>query len=155
MPQHGGTRVSRYIAASPGAIYRAFVDPADLVRWLPPRGMKAEVHAFDARPGGAYRMTLTYVEAGHATAGKTSRDADVVQGRFLELVPGRRIVQLVVFESDDPAFAGEMTVTWALADAPGGTQVTVQCENEPPGIRPEDHEAGIRSSLENLAAFVE
>ncbi|MFI5386938.1 MAG: SRPBCC domain-containing protein, partial [Fimbriimonadales bacterium] len=66
-----------------------------------------------------------------------------------------RIVQLIEFETKDPAFASPMTIEWTLADVPGGTEVTILCENVPEGMRPVDHEAGIRSTLANLAAFTE
>lgn len=148
-------RASRWIRASPGTIYRAFLDPGALLAWLPPDGMTARLDAFDPRPGGAYRMTLTYEAPDHAAPGKSSAHSDVVRGRFLELVPDERVVQSVEFESDDPAFAGRMTMTWSLAAASGGTEVTIACENVPPGIRPEDHDAGLRSSLANLAAYAE
>jgi uncharacterized protein YndB with AHSA1/START domain len=82
----------------------------------------------------------------------TQSPASRVQGQFLELIPGERIVQLIEFESKAPAFAGPMTIKWTPADVPGGTEVTILCENVPEGIR---HEAGIRSSLESLAAFTE
>jgi uncharacterized protein YndB with AHSA1/START domain len=113
------------------------------------------VYAFDPRQGGGYRMSLTYVGSDHSQRGKTSEHTDVVRARFLELIPDERIVQLIEFESEDPAFAGPMTITWSLADVPAGTEVTVLCENAPEGIRPSDHETGIRSTLENLAAFAE
>jgi uncharacterized protein YndB with AHSA1/START domain len=146
---------SRVIMASPRTIYKAFVDPEALVSWLPPEGMKGHIYEFNARDGGAYRMSLTYVGMDHSTIGKTSEHTDVVRGRFLELVPDERIVQLVEFESEDPEFAGAMTMTWILATIPEGTEVTIVCENVPEGIRQDDHEAGMRSTLENLAAFTE
>jgi hypothetical protein len=59
------------------------------------------------------------------------------------------MVQLIEFESKDPAFASPMTIKWSLADVPGGTEFTVLCENAPEGIRPDEHEAGIRSTLES------
>ena len=149
------TRVSRIIKAPRRTIYQAFLDPQALVSWLPPGGMKGDVHEFDAREGGGYRMSLTYVNSAHSPRGKTSEHTDVVRARFLELIPDERIVQLIEFESKDPAFAGPMTIKWTLADVPGGTEVTVLCEGVPEGIRPNDHEAGIRSTLENLAAFTE
>jgi hypothetical protein len=68
-------------------------------------------------------MALTY-RGDHTNAGETSEDADVVEGRFVELVPNERVIQLVTFQSDDPAFAGEMRMTWKLSPAPGGTEVT-------------------------------
>jgi uncharacterized protein YndB with AHSA1/START domain len=117
--------------------------------------MKGHVHAFEAREGGAFRISLTYLEPDHSPRGKTLDHTDVVQGRFLELILDERIVQLIEFESKDPAFAGPMTMTWTLADVPGGTEVTILCQNEPEGIRPDDHVTGMRSTLENLAAFTE
>lgn len=146
---------SKVIKASPQAIYRAFVDPQALVSWLPPHGMTAEIGVFEPRAGGSYQMTLAYREPDPAAPGKTSENTDVVRGRFLELVPDERVVQLVEFESDDPAFAGEIRMTWSLAPMPEGTLVTIVCENVPEGIRKEDHDAGLQSSLENLAAYVE
>jgi uncharacterized protein YndB with AHSA1/START domain len=146
---------SRVIMASPRTIYRAFLDPEALVSWLLPEGMKGQLDVFEPRKGGTYRMALTYEGSDHSTPGKTSEHSDVVRGQFLELVPDERIVQQVEFESDDPAFAGAMTMTWTLAAIPGGTKVTVLCENVPEGIQPEDHASGLRSTLENLAAFTE
>jgi uncharacterized protein YndB with AHSA1/START domain len=146
---------SKVIKASPRTIYKAFVDPSALVSWLPPKGMTGHIHEFDARSGGSYRMSLTYMETDHATQGKTSEHADIVKGRFLEFIPNERIVQLVEFESDDPIFSEEMTMTWTLTAVPEGTAVTIVCENVPEGIQKEDHDIGLRSSLENLAAFTE
>lgn len=146
---------SRVIKAPPADIYRAYVDPDALVRWLPPTGMKGRIENFDPRDGGDYRIVLTYVDANQSAAGKTTPDADVVHGRFLELVPDRRIVQSVRFESADPQFAGEMTLTWNLNPAPEGTTVVIAAENVPDGITRADHEAGFAATLDSLAAFVE
>lgn len=145
--------VSRIIKAPPQTVYRAFMDPKELVAWLPPEGMEGRIDEFDAREGGIYRMTLTYIGSDHPI-GKSSDNADVVQGEFLELVPGKRIVQRIVFESEDPAFAGAMIMTWKLDEVPGGTEVTIVCENVPVGIRQEDHEDGMSSTLANLAAYL-
>jgi uncharacterized protein YndB with AHSA1/START domain len=153
--QERGTRVSRIIKAPRRRIYQAFLDPKALVSWLPPRGMTGRVYEFDAREGGAYRMSLTYDQSNHSTRGKTSEHTDMVRGRFRELVPDERIVQQVEFESEDPAFAGLMTMTWSLADVADGTEVTILCQDAPAGIRPDDHDTGMRSTLENLAAFAE
>ncbi|GAA5532330.1 SRPBCC family protein [Deinococcus aluminii] len=146
---------SRVIKAPPPVIYQAWTDPQALMTWLPPKGMRGHLEAFDPREGGLYRMALTYQEADHAAPGKSSEHTDVIRGKFLQLVPDERIVQLVEFESKDPAFAGTMTMTWALRHVPGGTEVIFRCENVPPGIRQEDHDEGLRASLENLAAFTE
>ncbi|WP_386070100.1 SRPBCC family protein [Tahibacter sp. UC22_41] len=146
---------SKVIRASPMKIFDAYVNPASLARWLPPAGMSCTVDAFDARLGGRYRMTLRYEQPATDSPGKTTARSDVVNGRFVELIPGERIEQLVEFESEDPAFAGAMTIIWSLEAVAEGTRVTVDCMNVPDGIRPEDHEAGLEATLSNLAAFVE
>lgn len=145
---------SRVILAPPSAIYQAFMDSASLVSWLPPEGMSARIDEFDPREGGAYQLTLTY-EADPSYVGKTSDNTDVSRGMFLKLVPDTKIVTAGVFDSEDPAFAGEMTQTWYLEEVPEGTKVTIVSENVPPGIRKEDHDTGMNSSLENLARFTE
>lgn len=145
---------ARVIQAPPSAIYRAFMDPESLVSWLPPEGMSARIDEFDAREGGTYQLTLTY-EADPSYVGKTSDNTDVSRGRFLKLVPDTKIVTAGVFDSEDPAFAGEMTQTWYLEEVPEGTKVTIVSENVPPGIGKEDHDAGMNSSLGNLADFLE
>lgn len=149
------TRVSRIIHAPPKAIYEAFLDRDAVATWLPPDGMTGEVHTFDAHEGGRFRVSLTYQDPEHSPGGKTSDDRDTFHGRFVELVPYERIVEIVEFESEDPAFAGEMTITWTLADVGAGTEVSVLCEDIPAGVRPEDNETGSRSSLQKLAAFIE
>lgn len=145
---------SRTIYASPAALYRAFEDPKAMESWLPPAGMSGEMQAFDFRDGGAYRMRLTYNDE-IGGSGKTSPNADEVEVRFLRLVPGRRIEQAVTFDSEDPRFSGVMRMTWCFIPAASGTEVSVRCENVPAGISAEDHAAGLASTLENLAKFVE
>lgn len=146
---------SRIIAASAQAIYDAFVDPDRQARWLPPTGMTARFDRFEPYPGGHYRMVLTHTDGGAAHSGKSAADADIAEGRFLVLEPGSRIVQTADFVSDDPAFAGTMTIEWALHPVTGGTRVTVAARDVPPGISAEDHVAGLTSTLANLADFVE
>jgi uncharacterized protein YndB with AHSA1/START domain len=109
---------------------------------------------FDFRAGGSYRMRLIY-NGIHDGRGKTSDDSDEVEMRLVSLEPGQRIVQEGEFESEDPAFAGTMRMTWTFEPSDGGTRVTVCAENVPEGIRPEDHQAGLNSSLANLARFTE
>lgn len=145
---------SRIIHASPQAIYDAFIDPDAQARWLPPEGMTGKFDRFEPWPGGHYRMTLTF-EGDHATAGKSSANADTVEGRLVELIPGERIVQTADFESDDPAYAGTMTMTWSLRPVDDGTEVTIIASEVPRGISAEDHAQGLASTLSNLAAFVE
>ncbi|MGH6948911.1 MAG: SRPBCC family protein [Kiloniellales bacterium] len=159
MSGSASTLVSRVVAAPREALYRAFLDPDALAAWLPPDSMTGVVHAFEAREGGAFSMSLVYPdgdgpERDGAPRGKTSERTDRFQGRFARLIPNQRVVWAVAFDSADPSFAGEMTVSWTLAPEDSGTKVTVLCENIPRGIRPEDNEAGCRSTLEKLAAFV-
>jgi uncharacterized protein YndB with AHSA1/START domain len=144
---------SLLIHASPEAIYAAFVDPDAMVKWMPPAGMIGRMELFEPRPGGRYRMTLTYPE-NSGERGKAGDGSDIVQGQFGELVQGERVEQSGVFESDDPAFAGTMRVLWTFRPEHGATRVTVRAENVPPGIDGESHDQGMRSSLENLAAYL-
>lgn len=117
--------------------------------------MKCQIYEFNPREGGTFRMSFGYTDTNHAVRGKTSEHADVFQGRFLELTPDKRIVELIEFESDDPAFAGKMTVTTTLVPVSGGTKVTILCENVPIEIQPDDHDKSMESTLKNLAAFTE
>jgi len=149
------TVVSRVIHASSEAVYRAFMDPNALVAWLPPGSMRGVVHAFNGQEGGTIRMSLIYPEGDKSARGKTSEDTDTFQARIVALIPGTRIVWSVYFDSADPSFAGEMIMCTMLASAGTGTEITIRCDNIPPGIRPEDNEAGCRASLEKLAAFLE
>lgn len=146
---------TRFIGASPEAVYNAFVDVEALMAWLPPQGMSGRALLFEPRKGGRYRIELTLEGEGHSMPGKTTDRTDIASGLFLELVPGRRIVQTVEFDSADPAFAGTMVMTWSLEPAPEGTKVIVSAADVPSGIFAADHEAGLASSLENLARFVE
>lgn len=99
-------------------------------------------------------MRLTYKDQ-QTGQGKTSETSDEMEVRITRLESGRRIEQEIVFESDDPAFAGTMRMVWTFEPLGSGTLATVRAENVPAGIQPEDHEAGMKSTLDNLAAFVE
>jgi uncharacterized protein YndB with AHSA1/START domain len=147
-------RASRVVAAAPDRVFAALVDPDALVAWLPPDGMSGRFEHFDARPGGSYRLILTYADPSGAP-GKATADSDVVEGRFVDIVPGARVVQAADFVSDDPAYAGTMTMTWAVAAVDGGTRVDIRADDVPDGISAEDHAVGLASSLANLAAYVE
>jgi uncharacterized protein YndB with AHSA1/START domain len=149
------TRTSRIIHASRDALYRAFTDPAALEMWLSPGAMTGKVHAFDGRVGGGYRMSLFYPATEPVQRGKTSGREDRFTARFVELTPPARIVQAVTFDSPDAAFSGEMIVIVTFEERSGATDVTIAFENIPPGIRPEDNDAGTRSSLEKLARYAE
>jgi uncharacterized protein YndB with AHSA1/START domain len=147
------THIARHINAPRAAVYRAFLDPGAVQTWMVPTGMSSHVHSFDPREGGAFRISLTY-DAPTAT-GKTSAHTDTYHGRFVDLVPDERIVEVVEFETADPALQGEMTITIALADADGGTELLAVHDGLPPGVPPADNETGWRSSLAKLAALVE
>src|SRR6266436_9104373 len=145
------TGTSRVIRAGPEELYAAFLDPAALIDWLPPTEMTGEIHEFDARVGGGYRMSLFYQPDERIFRGKTSDREDMVNVRFVELAPQRRIVEAVSFVTTDPAFFGEMTLIATFEEVSGGTEVTLVFENLPRGLRAEDNEAGSRLSLEQLA----
>lgn len=142
------------IRTSPERIYAALVDPDARVAWLPPDGMTGRFERFEARPGGSYRMVLTYTDPS-TSSGKSTDDSDVVEARFVDLVPDVRVVEAVDFVADDPAFAGTMTMTWELSVVDEGTLIEIRADNVPPGISAEAHAAGLASSLANLAAYVE
>ena len=145
---------SREVQAPVERVFDALVDPDALLVWLPPEGMTARFDRYDARPGGGYRMVLTYAEAAGGQ-GKSTADSDVVEARFVDIVPGHRVVQEVEFDSDDPAFAGTMTMTWSVSPIGDRTRVEVRADDVPSGISAEDHSAGLESSLTQLARFVE
>ncbi|MEU3192006.1 SRPBCC family protein [Streptomyces sp. NPDC006992] len=148
-------RAGRVVAAPRATVYGALLDREAVEAWLPPDGMRGRIERWDPRPGGGFRMTLTYLDPA-AGRGKTSAVEDVVDVAFAELVPSERVVQRAVFEADDPAYAGTMTMTWQLtAVGEDRTEVTVTATGVPPGIDPAAHEAGLVSSLANLASYVE
>jgi uncharacterized protein YndB with AHSA1/START domain len=142
------------IAATPERIYAAFSDASALMKWLPPGNMRGRALEYDFRAGGRYRIELSYADDAAGAVGKTSARTDVSSGRFLELEPGKRIVQTVEFESADAAFAGTMRMTWSLEPVAKATRVSITAEDVPPGISQADHDAGLRSSLENLAGYL-
>ena len=143
----------RVIAAPLDRVYAALVDAEALTAWLPPDGMSGRFERFDARPGGSYRLVLTYDDPATAR-GKTTADSDVVEARFVDVVPGQRVVQAVDFVSDDPAQAGTMTMTWEVTAVDGGTRVDIRADDVPAGISAQDHATGLNSSLANLAAYL-
>lgn len=152
MPKRIDT-ASRFIPASPSAVYAAFADPRAMERWLPPKDMTGAILHFDFREGGSYRMRLTY-DNSDDVRGKTSENADDVEVRFTKLADAEEIGQAVAFESDDPHFSGVMRMTWTFAADKDGTLVTVRAEDVPRGIRKEDHVAAMDSTLENLESFL-
>jgi uncharacterized protein YndB with AHSA1/START domain len=147
------TRIRRRLGAPRASVYRALIDPEAVQTWMVPTGMTSVVHAFEAREGGAFRISLTYDEP--TGTGKTTAHTDTYHGRFVRLVPDELVVQAVEFETADPQMRGEMTITFELADADGGTDLLAVHERLPPGLSPAANEEGWRDSLAKLAAYVE
>ena len=147
------TRVSHHMSASPSAVYRALVDASAIAEWRVPEGMRSHVHEFDAREGGAFRISLTY-DAPNGT-GKSGAHTDTYHGHFVKLVPNEQVVEVFEFETVDPELRGEMTLTTTLTEAAGGTDVLIVHEGIPDGISPADNETGTRMALAHLARLVE
>jgi uncharacterized protein YndB with AHSA1/START domain len=134
-------------------VYQALLDADAVQQWMVPDDMTSEVHSFDPREGGEFRISLTY--SGTTQAGKTTAHTDTFHGRFVRLVPDREVVQVVEFETDDPSMQGEMTITYRLSDSGAGTEVVGLHQDLPPGVSPQDNELGWRISIGKLAALVE
>src|SRR6266545_44308 len=147
------TRISCHINAPRAIVYRALLDARAIAKWKVPDGMTCHVHAFDAREGGSFRISLTY-DAPSGT-GKTTAHTDTYHGRFVKLVPNEQVVEVDEFETENPALRGKMTITIALADADGGTEVLAVHDGLPRGVSPADNETGWRMALAKLAALVE
>ena len=147
------TRTSRHVNAPRARVYRALLDAQAVATWMVPLGMTSHVHVFDAREGGLFRISLTYDQ--RTGTGKTTAQTDTYHGHFVKLVPNEQVVEVMEFETVDAALRGEMTVTFTLADADGGTDVLGVHDNLPPGVSPADNESGWRMALDKLAALVE
>ncbi|MBM0226682.1 MULTISPECIES: SRPBCC family protein [Micromonospora] len=147
------TQVSQLVKAPRSAVYRALLDPAAVAKWRVPTGMSGHVHEFDAREGGSLRVSLTY-EAPDNT-GKSTAHTDSYHGHFVKIVPDQQVVEVVEFETDDPALRGAMTMTTTLTDVDGGAEVVVVHDGIPDAIPAEDNETGTRIALANLARLVE
>ena len=114
--------------------------------------MRCHVHEFDAREGGAFRVSLTHEAPG--AAGKSSAHTDTYHGWFAQLVPDERVVERLAFETTDPRMQGEMRITTTLVPEGAGTRLSAVHENLPPGVAPVDNEAGWQDSLHKLAALL-
>jgi uncharacterized protein YndB with AHSA1/START domain len=147
------TRITRHINAPPANVYRALLDPNAIANWMVPDGMTSRVHDFNAREGGSFRISLMY-EAPTIT-GKTSAHTRTTHGRFVKLVPNKKVVEVVEFETTDPGMRGEMTITFSVAEAGGGSDLLAVHDGLPKGLSPADNEAGWRILLAKLAALVE
>ena len=134
----------RVLKAPPERVYRAFLDPAALCKWLPPNGFTCTVHELDARVGGKYRMSFTNFGSGSAHS---------FGGEYLELAPAKRIVHTDRF--DDANLPGEMVTTIAFVKVSCGTELHVTQEGVPAAIPPEMCYLGWQESLALLAMLVE
>jgi len=137
-------RLHRVLRAAPDRVYRAFLDPDAMAKWLPPHGFTGKVHHVDARLGGTYKMSFTNFATGHSHA---------FGGTFLELVPHERLRYTDTF--DDPGLPGEMQTTVSLKKVSCGTEVNIVQEGTPEAIPPEACYLGWQESLTLLAKLVE
>jgi len=149
------TQNSKDIHASAEQVYNAFINPLALESWQAPGDMIARIHNFDPRVGDGYEMSLFYPDNEQQMKGKTTDKEDRFTARFVELVPFKKIVQAIRFDTANPDFAGEMIMEITFQPVEAGTRVTMLFKNIPKGIRPEDNEAGTISSLEKLSKYVE
>lgn len=137
-------RLHRVFQSSPERVYRAFIDPDAMVKWLPPNGFTAKVHHMDARAGGTYRMSFT-----NFTTGKSHSFG----GKYLELLPHESI--RYTDEFDDPNLPGTMQTTVTLKKVSCGTEVNIIQEGVPDVIPAEACYLGWQESLILLAKLVE
>jgi uncharacterized protein YndB with AHSA1/START domain len=145
MPSNTGTvTLHRVLCAPPQRVYKAFIDPDAMAKWLPPHGFTGRVLEIDARSGGRYRMQFTNLSTGHSHA---------FGGEYRELVPGQRIVHTDRF--DDPNLPGEMLVTITLKEVSVGTELQIQQAGIPAAIPVEACNVGWQQSLDLLRQLVE
>jgi uncharacterized protein YndB with AHSA1/START domain len=140
----GTVRLHRVIRAPPERVYKAFVDPDAMAKWLPPKGFTGKVTSMDARVGGGYKMSFTNFNTGNSHS---------FGGRYVELTPYTRIRYTDRF--DNPDMPGEMSVTIDLKKVLAGTEVTIVQEGIPVQVPTEFATMGWQESLEQLMALVE
>lgn len=137
-------RLHRVLRSKPERVYRAFLEPDALVKWLPPNGFTATVHHFEPRVGGTYKMSFRNFTTGASHS---------FGGKYLELVPNERIRHTDVF--DDPSLPGEMQVTVSIKTVPVGVDLQIVQEGVPEVIPIEACYLGWQESLKLLAQLVE
>ena len=143
-PAASTVRLHRVLPAPPERVYRAFLDPAAMARWLPPHGFTATVHELDARVGGRHRMSFTNFGTGSSHS---------FGGTYTELTPHERICYTDTF--DDPNMPGEMLVTVTLRKVSCGTELEIEQSGIPAMIPVEMCYLGWQESLGMLARVVE
>ena len=134
----------RVLRATPDRVYRAFIDPDAMVKWLPPNGFTAKMHAMDARVGGSYKMSFTNFTTGQSHS---------FGGTFVELKPGALLRYTDTF--DDPNLPGEMVTTVTITPVSCGVELRVVQEGIPAMIPTESCYLGWQESLTLLAKLVE
>jgi uncharacterized protein YndB with AHSA1/START domain len=137
-------RLHRVLTAKPEKVYRAFLEPEAMARWLPPNGYTGKVHHLDASVGGTYKMSFTNFATGESHS---------FGGEYRELVPQERLRYTDRF--DDPNLPGEIQVTVTLKKVSVGTELSIVQEGLPDTIRLEMCYLGWQQSLQNLAKLVE
>jgi uncharacterized protein YndB with AHSA1/START domain len=147
------TRMSQLVRAPRSAVYRALLSADAVARWRVPAGMSSQVHEFDPREGGSFRVSLTYDRPDGT--GKSASHTDTYHGHVVRLVPDQQVVEEMEFETADPALRGTMTMTTTLTDAEGGTDVVIEHDGIPDAVPVGDNETGTRMALASLARLVE
>jgi len=137
-------RLHRVLATTPEKLYRAFLEPDAVAKWLPPNGFACTVHHLEARVGGTHKMSFRNFTTGNGHS---------FGGRYIELVPNERLRYTDKF--DDSNLPGEMTVTVSLKQVLVGTELTIVQDGVPDAIPVEACYLGWQQSLENLAKLVE
>lgn len=140
----GTVKLHRVLKTTPEKVYKAFLDPAAMCKWLPPNGFTGTVHEMDARVGGSYKMSFANFGTGSSHS---------FGGEYLELVPNEKIVNTDRF--DDPNMPGEMKTTVTLKAVSVGTEINIVQEGIPEMIPVEACYLGWQESLTLLALLVE
>ena len=140
----GTVKLHRVFTSKPEKVYKAFIDPDAMAKWLPPNGFFGKVHEMDARVGGGYKMSFTNLTTGNSHS---------FGGKFLELVPNERIRYTDRF--DDPNMAGEMTTTVDIKQVSVGVEINIVQEGIPDMIPVEMCYLGWQESLALLKMLVE
>ena len=137
-------KLHRVVGAKPERVYKAFIDPDAMAKWLPPNGFTGKVHEMDARVGGRYKMSFTNFSTGNSHS---------FGGEFIEMATNERLVYTDKF--DDPNLPGEMRTTVTLKEVSVGTEVNVTQEGIPDAIPLEACYLGWQESLALLKLLVE
>lgn len=137
-------RLHRVIRTTPDKVYKAFLDPAAMCKWLPPNGFTATMHSHDPKVGGSYRMSFTNFTTGNGHS---------FGGTYVELKPGEMIRYTDKF--DDPNLPGEMTMTATMKAVSCGTELSIVQEGVPAVIPAEACYLGWQDSLDQLIRLVE